>query len=199
MVTPAASVPVRVPSAAWYGVAALILIAGGVGLAVLMYEGLGSLSERLTRLVVPGEIELRLDGPGIYAIFHEYQSTVNGRLHSVPAVSGLLVSVRTLPAGEEVVLRSRLGAQYAMAGASGRSLFEFEVPSPGRYRLAASYAGGRREPQTVLAVGRDVMKDLVTCILTALASGLGGTVAAFLLALSVFLKRRKVKYPEEPT
>ena len=34
--------------------------------------------DRMIRVVVPGEIELRLNEPGTYTIFHEYQLDLRG-------------------------------------------------------------------------------------------------------------------------
>lgn len=54
------------------------------------------------QVVVPGEMELTLDS-GSYTIFHERQSTVDGRIFSADGIAGLGVTL-TSAAGEPVAL-----------------------------------------------------------------------------------------------
>jgi hypothetical protein len=181
----------RTPSAAWYGLSVLILVAGWLAMAILLVTRIGGTADRMMRLVVPGEAELRLTQTGTYTIFHEYRSTLDGRVYDTPSVDGLDVTVRALPSGRLIELMRGGDSSYSLGGSAGRSLFDFEVSEPGAYRIAGAYADGRREPQAVLAVDRGFVGDLLITILVAIACAFGGTGGAIVVAILVARRRAK--------
>jgi hypothetical protein len=193
MTNPDTSVVQRPPGRRWYLVAALIAIAGWTAMAVFLVSRIGDSTGRMIRLLAPGQTEIVLKEPGTYTIFHEYQSTFEGRVYDVAVVSGLTVSVRTRPGGEEVPLSTATGTRYRVGSYAGRSLFNFEVRAPGSYQIAATYDGGRKEPQTVLAVDRGFFGDFVLTILGALAMAFAGMGAAVAICVLVFLNRRRAR------
>jgi hypothetical protein len=144
----------------------------------------------MIRVPVPGQTEIVFKEPGTYTIFHEYQSTFDGRVYDVAAVSGLNVTVRARPGGDDVPLSPATGTRYRVGSNAGRSLFDFEVRAPGSYQIAATYDGGRKEPQTVLAIDRGFVGDLLITILGAMAMAFAGMGAAIAIAIIVFVKRR---------
>ncbi|MBX9775821.1 MAG: hypothetical protein K2Y71_15685 [Xanthobacteraceae bacterium] len=180
----------RVPGRRWYVVAAVIALAGWTAMALLLVSRIGDSTGRMMRVLVPGQTDLMLKEPGTYTIFHEYQSTFEGRVYDVATVSGLIVTVR---AGGAVIplVATKAGTRYRVGSLAGRSLFDFEVRTPGTYQISASYDGGRKEPQTVLAIDRGFVGDLVMTILGALALALGGMGIAVAISVVVFLKRRR--------
>ena len=145
------------------------------------------------RVLVPGQTDLMLKEAGTYTIYHEYQSTFEGRVYDVASVSGLAITVRAQPGGEEVPLRSTTSTRYRVGATAGRSLFDFEVPAPGAYRISAAYGGGRKEPQTVLAIDRGFVGSLVLTILGAIAMAFAGMGIATAIAVMVFVKRRRAR------
>jgi len=182
--------PAQAPGRGWYVVAALLGVAGWAGMALLLVRGLGEVDDQLIRVVVPGQAELRLQEPGTYTIFHEYSSTVDGRVYAVQAISGLLVELRA-PGGRVIELQGAPSASYSFGSTAGRSLFSFELRDPGSYRLVASYSDRRREPQTVLTVGRGVVGSSAAIILRAMVIGFGGTAAGAAVAAAVYRRRRE--------
>jgi hypothetical protein len=80
-----------------------------------------------------------------------------------------------------------------VASHAGRSLFDFEVKEPGVYQVVASYDGGRKEPQTVLAIDRGFVGDLVMTILGSLAMAFTGMGIAIAIAVVVFIRRRRAR------
>ena len=160
-------------------------------MAVFLVSRIGNSTSRMMRVLVPGQEEIYVKEPGTYTIFHEYQSTFEGRVYDVAEVSGLSVAVRTVPGGEEVPLSTASGTRYRVGSNAGRSLFNFEARAPGTYRIAAAYDGGRKEPQTVLAIDRGFVGDLVLTILGALAMAFAGMGAAVAISVLVFVKRRR--------
>ena len=181
----------RAPSAAWYGLAVLVLVAGWVGMGTLLATRLSGATDRMMRLVVPGEAELRLNQTGTYTIFHEYRSTLDGRVYDTPSIDGLDVTVRAVPSGRLIELMRGADSSYTFSGSAGRSLFDFEVSEPGAYRIAGIYADGRKEPQAVLAVDRGFVGDLLITILGAVAFAFAGTGGAIVVAILVARRRAK--------
>jgi hypothetical protein len=181
----------RPPGRRWYIIAALIALAGWTAMAVFLVSRISDSTGRMMRVLVPGQQEIYVKEPGAYTIFHEYQSTFEGRVYDVATVSGLSVAVRTVPGGEEVPLNTASGTRYRVGSNAGRSLFNFEARAPGTYRISAAYDGGRKEPQTVLAIDRGFVGDLVITILGALAMAFAGMGAAIAIAVVVFVKRRR--------
>jgi hypothetical protein len=101
--------------------------------------------------------------------------------------------VRARPGGQVIPLKSATGASYSVGSYAGRSLFDFEVPAPGTFEISATYDGGRRQPQTVLAIDRGFVEDLLRTILGALALAFAGMGAAIAIAVVVFNKRSRAK------
>jgi len=179
------------PGRLWYAVALAAFLAGAAGAALFLLPRIQALQERLTRVVVPATVDLRLERPGAYTIFHEPQSVVGGTLYHAEVISGLTVALHEAASGRGLAL-AQPGAttSYSFGGRSGTSIFDFEIAEPGDYRLSADYADGRSEPRTVLAVGQGVVGGLFGAILGALGIGLVGFAAAVAIAAITFLKRR---------
>jgi hypothetical protein len=185
-----ASAPSPAPGRRWYVVAAVIALAAWTAMALFLVSRIGDSTARMMRVLVPGQADLVLKEPGTYTIFHEYQSMFEGRVYDVPSVSGLNITVRT--GGANVPLAaSKTNARYSVGSAAGRSLFDFEVRTPGTYQISAGYDGGRKEPQTMLAIDRGFVGGLVLTILGALAMAFGGMGIAVAIAVVVFVKRRR--------
>lgn len=179
-------------SRAGYVLAAVCLLTG-VGVAGwLAWSGYAQLRDALVRFVVPGSVELTLDRPGSYTIFHETESVVDGKLYTAPTIGGLRVTV-TGDNGEAInVVTPGFNASYAIGGHSGKSVLAFEVAKPGPYRLVAVYPEGRAEPRTVLAVDRGFVGPLLRTIFGAVGSTFVGFIAALALALTTYFRRRRL-------
>ncbi|MGH8874121.1 MAG: hypothetical protein ACRDVM_02555, partial [Acidimicrobiia bacterium] len=142
----------------------------------------------------PGQAEIVLDEAGAHTIFHEYRSTVDGRVFVAdPQPSGLVVRVEA-PSGDALQLSPPSGNfEYNLGGRSGIAVLTFDAPSPGRYLLAAGYPEGAVEPQVVLAVGGRLGGTLARSV----GVGIGVPLASFLLgvliAVVTFIKRRRAK------
>jgi len=187
-----ASTVSRPPGRRWYVVAAVVALAGWTAMALFLVSRIGDSTARMMRMLAPGQTDLLLKEPGTYTIFHEYQSTFEGRVYDVESISGLIIAVQS--GGTTVPLvRSTSNTRYSIASAAGRSLFDFEVRVPGTYRISASYDGGRKEPQTVLAIDHGFVGSLVMTILGAMAMAFGGMGIAVAIAVAVFIKRRRAR------
>ena len=178
------------PGRVWYVVAVLVALAGFAGAGVRVYANLGDLTRGMVQVVVPGEAEMALE-PGRYTIFHEYQSSVDGRIYSGTDVTGLLVRVVPVDGGTPLTL-DQLGVttSYDLGGRSGRSVLAFDVARAGDYRLVAGYPEGEAKSQAVLAVGRGVAGRILSLVFTALGIAFLGVAVAVVIAVITYRRRR---------
>ena len=98
-----------------------------------------------------------------------------------PLAGGAVVAVRG--AGSN--------ANYALAGRSGVSIFEFAIADPGPYRVSAAYAGGGDSPAVVLAIGHDFMGKLLAIILGGFGIMIAGLGGAGAIAAVTYVKRER--------
>src|SRR6185312_8487947 len=158
----------------WYVVAAIALLAGGTGAAMVLWSGLSGLDDGLIRIVVPGTSVLTLGEPGAYSIYHEPESVIDGKLYTSQNIDGLRVAVAEEGGEQVTVTTPTMTARYTIGGRSGVSVLAFEIAHPGRYRLTAAYSGGRTEPVAVLAVGHGFLGRLFRTVLGAVGSAFAG-------------------------
>jgi hypothetical protein len=183
-----------VKSRAGYVLAALCLLTG-IGIAGwFVWTGIGDLRASLTRFVVPADIDLTLDEPGQYTIFHESESVVDGKLYTAPGISGLRITVVGDDGKTIAVANPNFSAHYAFGGHTGDAVLVFSIAAPGRYRLSATYPSGQTEPKTVLAVGRGFVGALLRMIFGVLASAFVGFAAALALVLTTYFRRRRLMH-----
>lgn len=181
------------PGRWWYLLAAAVLLAGMAGAAAFLFPQLERLERALVRVIVPGAAELKLEQPGRYTVFHEFEGVVDGRYYAAPeVVPGLGVGVIAAESGEPVPVEPPGGRMsYSIGGRSGVSMVSFEIQEPGAYRFFAAYGDRRTEPQVVLAVGQGFGGKLAFVIGVTIAIGFG----SFALAAAIFgvihVKRRK--------
>ena len=190
MTNPAPTPTGRPPGRGWYAVALIVAIAGWTGMVLLLVARLSGSADRMIRVIVPGETELRLNEAGTYTIFHEHRSSFEGRSYHVEDLGDLAIVVRSRASGAVLPLKDSTSTRYTVGGRSGRSLYQFEAAAPGAYQISGTYAAGRREPQTILAIDRGFVGELLLTILGALAMAFGGTLLAIFVAVYVRRRRR---------
>ena len=179
----------------WYlALAGAVLVAGWALFAFFLYKNLTGLGAKLQQVVGPGQAELTLREPGRYTIFYEYQSIIGDKVYSTGALPGLECTVILKSKNSKVALTpSAVNSTYHFGGRAGRSLFDFAVDEPGVYVLSSEYAEGRRKPEIVLAVGKDLATGLLKTIFGALGLAFGSTAMAIAIAVVTLVKRSKSK------
>jgi hypothetical protein len=168
-------------SRAWYFVT-LVPIVIGVALAAVSIAGLVDAVKAMQRVVVPGEGPLTLDA-GEYVIYGESESHVGDRVIVNKAFSVRCV-VAAADGSQLVISHPSSKSSYTFSGYAGESLFNLSVPTAGSYRLKCDSDSG----EAVLAVGRGIGIKLVM----ALASGLGGVVAAIVVFVVIYRRRKRL-------
>jgi len=181
------------PGRVWYWAAGGIGAMALVAFVAILFNGIASMGDALPQMLGPGQIEISLDEPGTYTVFHEHESIFEGQYYSSPEiVSGLTVRVRYKDSGETIkVAAPNVNSNYAVSGRSGVGIFEFDIVEPGRYRITAAYANGQATPPVMLAIGHDFMGGLMATIFGAIGVMMVGAGLVISIAVITFVKREK--------
>jgi hypothetical protein len=176
----------------WFVVAAVIGIGGFVAAGFQLFSGLGAFEERMQQVVMPGSVTLDLRTPGIYTIFHERRSVVDGKSYSSSSTSGLRLSVFAAD-GTELDLKTNTGSTYTFGGREGHSFSTFEVKTPGPHRITGTLPNGRTEPKIVLALAPGVLGGMFKMISFSIALVMGGIAVAALIVILTVIGRGKAR------
>lgn len=186
------------PGRTWYGVALAVLILGGCVSGLFLWLRLAALETKLLRFVFPGTVELALEEPGTYTIFHEPRSLVDGRYYVSEDVSGMRVRVVSTESGAPLVLaRPGMEETYSLRDHAGIAVLTFDLPAPERIRLSAAYDDGRSEPKVVLTVGHGFLGGLFGTVFATLAIGFGALGAAVAIGCVTYVKRRRAREQQQ--
>jgi hypothetical protein len=181
------------PSRLYYGLAALVFVAGWVLFALVLFKNLSGLSSKLQQVVVPGKAELNLAQAGTYTIYYEYESVVGSKVYATGrSLSGLDCAVTAKVTGANVPVSSTtVNSHYSLGGRSGFSVFDFKIDRPGIYEIAAQYPEGQEGPEVVLAVGQGLTMGVLTTVFGGLAIVFGSIGLAVAIAVYTAVKRHK--------
>jgi hypothetical protein len=179
---------------AWYYWLALPFLVLGMGIFIhTLWHGLAHVTDSLTQVVVPGQIDLALKHGESYTVFYERQSVVDGKIDSSDkSMSGLECNVHSVPEGKVVpVRRSNGSTTYTIGGRSGSSVLEFSVAQDGQYHFSCGYAESSRGPEVVLAVGSGVGAEILKMIFAGLGALFGGGGLAVIIFFTVMFMRER--------
>ena len=200
--------PQTIRPSRWYYLLSLLVIGCGVGLFFLiLFKGLSSIPEKLTQMEAPGTSEMTFAEPGSYTIFYEHRSMIGGRVYDTGGnLSGLQCTVVSKETGAPVSLTQPSGrTSYTLGNRAGRSVLEFNIDRPGLYQVSATYPDVGDGQRVVLAVGQGVAGIITATVIGGLAAIFGSILLAGMIALVIFVKRRKAKkaltwssYPAPP-
>jgi hypothetical protein len=181
-------------SPAPYITAGLIFLAGVIGFAVFLFLSLAGMGKNLIQVVVPGEQEIHLSEPGAYTVFHEYRSSVGGRVYSGPeGLPGLECTLTSKKTGAAVPLSPALSAsRYDYGGRSGVSVLEFAIAEPGDYVFKASYPQGQTASQAVLAIDHGFIGRILLTVFGGFAILFGSLVVSLTIVVVTLVKRSRL-------
>lgn len=161
------------PSRWYYGLAILIPIFACGLTMFFVYRSVPKLPgalgvfsiNNLTRVSVPGSAEINFPKAGAYAVYYEYRSVINGvkyaRGEYPPRMN---CQLRSKVTGEDVALASpnAEGEMYSTQNQErvGMLFKSISINQLGVYEFSCQYAGGRTNPQIVLAVGPNIIWEL---------------------------------------
>jgi hypothetical protein len=182
------------PSRLWYFAAPVVFVAGVLGARDLISTRLDAVAASMRRFVVPGTVELTLEQPGTYTIYHEASGVIDGKLYVSENVNGLQVRVAAVPGDAPVPVSTPGGSEtYSLSGASGVAVLAFDAAAAGRYRLTAGYDGGKTEPKVVLMVARGMLRRMMSAIFAGIAPGFGGFAVALAIIITTAVKRGQAR------
>lgn len=209
----------RKPSGWYYLLAVLILVIGcGISFAIILLSSggiLGIISDvddtisQLSRVVVPGSADLELSTSGTINVYYEHRSVVDGKKYiSSQRPPSLDCSIMSQDDGKEIPIESysTVTSTYSigMDNYEGALINRFTIQEPGTYRIDCQYQDGTTEPEIVLAIGQNVVWDILgvvgragATLLGSLAVLCGSTLIAVILAIIIAAKRSPSK--QEPS
>lgn len=174
------------PSRVYYLMAPALLAIGVTVFVWQIVSFVGTITDSVARVVMPGRHEISLAEPGRYMISYEYESQLDGRVYSGPMqIPPMECALTNKATGEEVPLTS-LGARYTyeVPGRRGVGVWGFEADTAGDYVLAAGYPQGvAGQGQFVLAVTK---RNLAWGI-AGMCLGIGVLVLCLIGSLAVFI------------
>jgi hypothetical protein len=179
----------RAPGRVWYVVAGLLVVAGLIGAALILWQTIGDLDENLHRLTVPGQSELSLDERGTYTIFIEHASG----FAIDPAVARLELELVSEQGQPVVLMRPDASFTYTLGDRTGQAVFQFEVDQPGNFLLAGDYPNGDSGPPVVLAVSKGLGGRLFAGIGGAILLPVLTALLAVAIVVITFLARRRAR------
>ena len=142
----------------------------------LLFAGVSSNLDKFVKVVIPGSIDLYLEEPGAYTVFHEYISEIDGVAHRYqgsPTFSCILASLET-----DETIQSRLPGgdyTYSINQRKAKGYLSFDVVTPGDYTLSCDY-GGQGGQETVITISLGFWSALLRAFAKAffvLAAGIG--------------------------
>ena len=180
------------PSAWYYWLAPLLLVAGiSFSVHEFLY-GMPRLSDALTQVVVPGHATLTLKHGKVYTVYYEVHGVVNGKTYNTNAVvSGLQCQARSMDGGNTIALRPPPNGptNYSVGNRSGSSLLEFSVAQDGPYDFSCAYEEHVHGRDVVLAVGYGVGFRIVKTVFLVFFGIIGGAALAVLSFFWVYIRR----------
>jgi hypothetical protein len=185
--------PIR-PSAWWYWLALPFFFAG---IALFLHEithGMRQVVDSMTRVVVPGQATLNLEGNRSYTVFYESHTVVDGKLYSThQSVSSLQCQVRSSADGMKLDTNPASPTQYKIAGRTGNAFLEFSVAHDGPYDFSCVYASGIHGTSVVLAIGAGVGARMFRVILASFAGMILGPILSLAVFFWIYIRRDNAK------
>jgi hypothetical protein len=180
------------PSRLWYVLAVAAALGGFIAMGAFLLVRIPEISSGTHRVLVPGNEEITLAGPGKYTIFHENRSMLNGQVFNSSSIAGLRVSLTSVETGAQVLLGpTSMNSTYSYGSRRGYSILGFKIEKAGRYRIATAFDDGQNTPRTVLAISKDFGVKLFTTIAGALGLAFGGIILAVILTVVITRWRRQ--------
>ena len=174
----------RGPSLWWMAVAALLFLFGaGGGIALLVWQIMGL--DGSDPFLAPSTQELRLDVPGTYILWHDYQITFEGTVYNKEPTLPDQTVLRLTHDGKELPMASLWGSTVTSGQHAKMEVGRYEIETPGAYTL---HVGGFNEPR-VLSFAQSRLKDIFLAVLGCLFLSLLGWLGSPIIIVVVLILR----------
>jgi hypothetical protein len=173
-----------------YVLSALVVVLGCIAASIIFGNAASSLPDQFKnaydvgwiQVLVPGSAELELSRIGVYGIYYEYRSVMDGVEYVgseiPPALTCTLTSNSTgqeIQAAPDYVETNRYSTYRDER--IGVLAMSFSISDPDTYLFSCEYADGSTEPPVVLAVGRNIVWELFNIVAGTADSALRGIAA----------------------
>ena len=185
----------RVPGRGWYLFAGAVALAGVLAMVALIAWYVLTL-EQGVQFLGPGRHTLKLDRPGKFLVWNDYQTVFHGRSYdeSEKLPPGARISVFDKAGGRALTVTSSRGGTSTIGNTSSVAVSQFEIEQPGSYEIVVE----GDVPQRVFSVGRDFIPGLFGVIAGAFALIFGGFGAATGIAAWAFIRREEALSRVQP-
>ena len=190
--------PATIPSRKGYLVAALMLVVSlilaGLLVAYFVMSILG-IADEMQQVVLPQGGVVTLSEPGVYTVFYEHESSVAGQHYSTSSHLPTMTITIKEAAGSGGLLPvspASMNTNYHLGSRSGYSVWTFDAPQAGDYRIEGSY-NHPGEPDRVFAIGKGMTSAILLSLLALFAAiGIGGIglITALVLGIVTLVRRQ---------
>jgi hypothetical protein len=162
---------------------------------LFLFKSLGSLTDALTQIVVPGQWDITLAKAGDYTVFYEYKSIVQNKVYATnESLSGIECVLTSNTTGKPVAFApASVNSTYSVGSRAGVSVLNFSIKQPGTYEFSCGYSQGKEGSEVVLAIGQGFTGKIAGTVFGGLAIFFGSGAIAISIAVVTFLRRRKAK------
>ena len=200
----------RISTGLLFGLAILLPIIGCVLTSAFVYSEFPNLPgalemidiHKMTQVIVPGSADVTFPKEGAYAVYYEFRSIVDGVQYSTSRTPpDLVCSLISTITGKKVGVSPEYiqGNTYSTKDDKrvGVHILSISMPDPGTYTFSCHYPDDETEPKVVLAIGSNIIWELLNVIsrpIAAILSGLVtllslGTIAIAIYIFTVFSQR----------
>ncbi len=175
------------PSKIWYYAAGVVFLAGIIGAAWLVFSAIITSLAGGSQFKVPGTLNIAVDKPGTYVLWHETQTIFQGQPYSTVDVwpEDMEVHVWNDATQIEVPLETSSGVTETVGSVKRHAVGNMEFPSAGTYTIEVK----GDFPDKIFYVRRSMWKKIVVNVVIASVIGIIALLGAPLLAVVVFVKR----------
>ena len=194
----------RIQPSWWYSLLTIPCLFVGIGLFVwFLRSGIRQSLGAVTQVIVPNTTVLNIKRTGVYTIFLEQPSVVNGTIYSNTAPVRDLTCRLTQqlpsqtseesPQSEVALRKPSLNLSYSLGNRSGRAVLEFEADALAFYRLSCGYPDARTQPQVVRAVGTGIGTKILKTLIQSLFGLLSGTGLGTIVIIAISSRRERFR------
>jgi hypothetical protein len=176
------------PTRWYYVLAILIPIFACLGTTLLVYQNVPELPgaleaigiKNLTQVIVPGSADVNFSKAGAYAVYYEYRTAFDGvNYYRDEYPPSMKCQLRSKATGEAVRLAPSnvQGNVYTShyPDRAGVMYKQISIDQPGVYTFSCENRDGRPYPESVLAVGPNLVWEFFNVALKPIAAFLTGT------------------------
>ena len=186
----------KIPSRWWYGMAAAVFVVGLTGHIIYAFFVITAVFSNVHRLKMPGEDTLYFDTPGIYRVFHEYVSQIDGEKHRANKddYQQLEIAVFSEITKKQIPLLQDSRENYNYNDRYiGFSIYKFQISEAGHYIIKTEHKDGSDAPTIVISIKPSLSSQIGRPILVSSLYSIIIITLTVTIFLITFIRRRKAR------